>query len=265
MAEPVIAPTALVHPGARLADDVVVGHCSVVHAGVGLAAGTVVEEFCLLGSAPEAPGAGALEIGAGSRIRSHSVVHGGSRFGPGLQTGHHALLRAGVVAGRDLRIGSYSSVEGDAELGDHVRVHGYAQIGKGSKVASLVWIYSQVTLTNDPLPPSHLLRPVTVGRGAVLCVGVTVLPGAVVGEGAFIAAGATVSGDVPDAALVLADGSVAGPVTALLDLPTGTRHPYPRHFSDAYPAEAASALAELQAHLAVAARAVPRPARRSAG
>jgi UDP-3-O-[3-hydroxymyristoyl] glucosamine N-acyltransferase len=177
-----------------------------------------------------------LRIPAGSVIRSHSIVYEGSAFASKLETGHHVVIREGTLAGKNVRAGNFCDIEGDCVIGDYCRFHGYSHVGKGSRIGNFVWIFSLVTLTNDPLPPSHLSKPVTILDGAVLAVGVTPLPGTVVGKGAFISAGSQISGVIPDAA-VYANGKIVCGVHRLRSLEHGISHPWMNHFKDAYPEE----------------------------
>lgn len=168
------------------------------------------------------------------------------------------MVRSATTAGTNVRIGSYTDIEGDCRIGDYARMHGYVHVGQGSRIGNFVWLYSLVTLTNDPLPPSHVESPVIIHDGAVLCVGVTPLPGITIGEGAFIPARVTIATDVPAGAFLDNHGRIAGPVTHLMELQTGNRHPWMNHFADAYPSEAQAAIAELRTRIRDAARNVQR-------
>jgi carbonic anhydrase/acetyltransferase-like protein (isoleucine patch superfamily) len=102
-----------------------------------------------------------------------------------------------------------------------------------------VWLYSLTTLTNDPLPPSHFEKPVTVEDGVVVCVGCTILPGSILRQGAFVSAGTKVRGEVPPGAVVDGEyGRVLCHITMLMNLESGLQHPWMNHFADAYPPEA---------------------------
>jgi UDP-3-O-[3-hydroxymyristoyl] glucosamine N-acyltransferase len=249
-----IAATAIVSPKARIGDGVTIGHGTLVYDNVEIGAGTRIDEYCIIGS-PTPSEQPPLRIGANSRIRSHSTLYEGSTFGDKLETGHYVLLRAGAQVGTNLRIGSYASLEGAMTIGDYGRLQGNVQVGPGSTVGHFVSIFSNVVLTNDPLPPSHLFRPVTLEDGVVIALGATAMPGCHIGAGSFVAAGARVSGDVPAGVFYTAENRVAGPVTKLMDLESGTRHPWMRHFADAYPPEAHERLQALLDHVLEAAKA----------
>jgi UDP-3-O-[3-hydroxymyristoyl] glucosamine N-acyltransferase len=198
-----------------------------------------------------------LQIPPGSVIRSHTVLYEGSRFTSSLETGHHVVIREGTEAGDNLRIGNYSDIEGDCTIGDYCRFHGYVHVGKGSRVGHFARLYSLVTLTNDPLPPSHVLQGVSVGDGAVLCVGVTVLPGADLGVGAFICSGSQAKGKIAAGSVVLENRPVFG-IHRLRSLEHQIVHPWMNHFKDAYPESAWERLDKLKAEILVSAKAFER-------
>lgn len=249
-----VASTAIVDTGATVPDDVTIGHYAVVHEGVEIGAGTTVGDHAVLGL--PAAGEGALRIGPGSTVRSHTVLYAGSDLGERFETGHHALVRAGARTGVNFRLGSYSSLEGEVVAGDYVRIHGYTQVGAGARIGNFAWIYSLCTLTNDPLPPSDLFEPVVVEDGAVVCPSSTLMPGSRIGKGAFVAAGATVIGNVPDGAVLSPDGRIQGRVDRLMNLASGTRHPWMRHFAASYPPEARTRLEALREEILAACKQV---------
>ena len=237
----IVEPGADIHPSATLGD-----FCK-VYAGTSIEEDVVIGDHCVIGH--PAPGTEPLRIGAGSTLRSHTVAYAGSVIGPGLQTGHHVVIRERSRIGEGVSIGSFSDIEGDCTIGDHTRLHGYVHVGKGSTIGRFCWLYSLVTLTNDPLPPSAIQRPVVLGDGVVVCVGCTVLPGAVLGDGAFATAGTVVQGTIDTGQLVTPDGAECH-VSRLMDLPTMTRHPFVRHLRDRYPEAVQSDLDELSERIA---------------
>ncbi|ACF12837.1 conserved hypothetical protein [Chloroherpeton thalassium ATCC 35110] len=219
---------------ATIGKNVQIGYNSIIHDNVIIEDDVVIGDLCAIGI-PAKTAKTPLHIGKNSVIRSHGALYEGSNFSGGIQTGHHVLIRENTIAGKAFRIGSFSDVEGDCLIGDHTSFHSYVHVGKGSKIGNYVWLYSLVTLTNDPLPPSHIERPVTIEDGAVVCVGSVLLPGAILKKGAFVAAGSLVSGEIGEGKVVSANGDISGNVTSLIDFQTMTRHPWMRHFADRYP------------------------------
>ncbi|WP_344079507.1 N-acetyltransferase [Luedemannella helvata] len=216
-----------VAPGSAVWPDVVLG------------AGSVVEEFCLVGR-PAGDGAAPVPtvLGPGARVRSHTVIYAGVRAGRGFATGHHVLVREDTALGDDVSIGSLSVVEHHVTVGHGVRVHSHCFVPEYSVLEDGAWLGPRVTVTNAPRPRcpdvSACLAGVRVGRDARVGANVTVLPGVRIGAGALIGAGAVVTRDVPA-------GSVAVGVPARtvgevdqLSCPAGLDHlPYPPRREDA--------------------------------
>ena len=195
-----IHPTALVAPGAQLGAQVTIGPYSVIHPGVVLGEGSFVGAHCELGlplggARPAGPPLG-LHIGAGAVIRNGSTLYDGSRFGPRFECGHKVTIRERTQAGENLRVGTLGDIQGDCQLGDFVRLHGNVQVGKGSRLASFVWIFPFVVLTNDPHPPSDHCLGVSVEAFAVVGAHSILLPGITLGTESVIAAGSVVGSDI---------------------------------------------------------------------
>lgn len=252
----------MISPSARIGSGCDIAPTAVIHTNVELGDGSTVGDFCIIGAPARGARAGqTLVIGAGSTIRSHSVLYEGSTFGPGLNTGHHALLREGVRAGRALQVGSYCDLEGEADIGDWVRMHSSVHIGRGTSIGDLCWIFPYVVTTNDPAPPSGLMKGASIGHGAVVCTSSVVLPGAKIGAGAFIAAMTRAAGTIPAGAVFSGNpGSVVGSLRLIRDrqdryhgvstVAAGTT--WYGHYSDAYPADAQARIRELQAEVEAA-------------
>jgi acetyltransferase-like isoleucine patch superfamily enzyme len=180
-----IAPTAVLHPGVELGE------------------GCVVEDFCIIGCPPRGrkPGELPTRIGKGAVIRSFSVIYAGNIIGDGFQCGNKANIREENVIGRDVSVGTLSVVEHHVAIEDGVRIHTQAFIPEFSVLKKGCWIGPHAVLTNAKYPnrpdtKDKLLGPV-IGAGAVLGAQCTVLPGVRVGEGALVGAGAVVAKDVP--------------------------------------------------------------------
>lgn len=241
-------PHAFVSAEACVADDVQVGVASHIYPWAEIGTGSVIGDYCIVGHPAGGQSTkGRTVVGPSSTIRSHSVIYQGVSLGTQFQTGHHALVREQTVAGTNLRIGTYTTIEGDCEIGDYTRLHGYVHVGRGSKIGNFVWLYSLTTLTNDPLPPSHVEAPVTIEDGVVVCVNALLMPGAVLRKGSFISAGARVAGEVPPGAVVHGPrGEIVSHVSRLVNLQSRLSHPWMQHFADAYPPEAQKRLVRLR-------------------
>jgi acetyltransferase-like isoleucine patch superfamily enzyme len=202
---------------------------------VRLGAGTVVEEFCIVGrhagrTSDGTPGP--TEIGENSLLRSHTVVYAGSRIGARFATGHHTLIREANEIGDDVSIGSLSVVEHHVRIADLVRIHSQNFIPEFTVLEEGAWIGPRVTLTNHPFPecpePAGCMVGVHIERYARVGANVTILPGVRIGARALIGAGAVVTKDVAPGTVVV--GQAARPVKSIDELlcPAGLPHrPYP--------------------------------------
>jgi len=131
-------------------------------------------------------------------------------------------------------------------IGDFTRIHSYAHIGRGSVIGSFCWIYSQVTLMNDPLPPSFKLSPAYIEDMVTILVNSQILPGATIRAGSIIAASTTTGGEVPRGSVVSGNpGEIVGKVKHLRNLDFGLQHPWYKHFIDFYPESCKSRILEL--------------------
>lgn len=239
----------MIDPAARIGANVSIGHSTRIYGNVEIGDGCSIGDFCVIGH--PGPGQnGPLKLGPGATVRSHAVIYEGSTIGPDLETGHHVVIREGATIGDNLRLGNFSDIEGSCQIGDFVRMHAYAHVGKGARIGDFVWLFSLTTLMNDPLPPSHLAEPVTIGDMVTVAVNAQLMPGVRIGRGCFIASGAVAGGDIPPGMIVAGpDGEVAGPVRLLMHMASRTRHPWHRHFADAYPERARARIARLGAEI----------------
>lgn len=209
-----------------------IGPMSIVSDDVELGDDCVIEEMCIVGRHGGAGDASRRTvIGAGARIRSHTVIYASNHIGTRFQTGHHVLIREGNTVGDDVSVGSLSVVEHHVTIGKGVRIHSQCFIPEYSVLADGAWIGPRVTLTNAPFPRcpdvSKCLKGVHVGRDARVGANVTILPGVRIGERALVGAGAVVTKDVPAGAVVV--GTAARAVKSIDDLlcPVGLDHrPY---------------------------------------
>lgn len=165
---PHIHSTAIVHPEASLAVDVIVGHYCVIDAGVSIARGSQLGPFCHLYSGTELGEGVVLDdgvvignepqdqkysgeltrviIGAETRLREYVTVNRASTPGGVTRVGSNCLIMAYSHIAHDCEIGDYAVVANAVQLGGHVRigenaivsgmtgVHQFASIGAGAFV-----------------------------------------------------------------------------------------------------------------------------------
>jgi len=158
---PKIHPTAVVDPGAKLADDVTVGALSTIGGEVELGAGveiaphvciagrtrigarTRIFPFAVIGATPQVLGfdgrAGALVIGEDNEIREHVSIHVGLPDHGGLTSlGNHNLIQNGFHIAHDCRIGNYCVLAGMSGFGGHCIVEDFAVVGAMSGIHQFV-------------------------------------------------------------------------------------------------------------------------------
>ena len=160
---PRIHPTAIVAPGARLADDVeigpycVIGDHVVLGQGVSLKSHIVIDGRTTIGDGTRIfPFASighetqdlkykgepsSLEIGRNNTIREHVTMNPGTEGGGMVtRTGDDCLFMVGAHVAHDCRIGDHVILVNNATLGGHVVIEDYAILGGLSAVHQFVRI-----------------------------------------------------------------------------------------------------------------------------
>jgi UDP-N-acetylglucosamine acyltransferase len=145
-------PTALIHPAARLAEDVVVGAYSIIGEHVEIGAGThigphvVIDghtrigehnrifQFSSLGEIPQdkkyAGEPTRLEIGDYNTIREFCTINIGTAQDVGVtRLGNHNWVMAYVHVAHDCQVGNHTIFANNSQLAGHVVVHDYAILG----------------------------------------------------------------------------------------------------------------------------------------
>jgi acetyltransferase-like isoleucine patch superfamily enzyme len=188
-----------------------------------LGKGTVVEDFCIVGTPPRGSQEGDLltTIGDGAVIRSHTVIYAGNVIGRNFQTGNKVNIRENNRIGDNVSVGTLSVIEHHVEIADNVRIHTQAFIPEFSVLEEGCWIGPNVVLTNAKYPLSPGVKDSLAGpivrKGARIGANATLLPGVVIGENALVGAGAVVVSDVPPGAVVV--GNPARVIRQIAELP----------------------------------------------
>lgn len=233
-----IHPTAIVSPQAKLGKNVSVGQFTTIYDNVVVGDDCEIGGYCELGVANKFSAGEPLVIGKGALIRSHSIFYEASTIGDRLVTGHRVTVREKVKAGVNLQIGTLTDIQGCCQIGDYVRMHSNVHIGQGSAIGSYVWIFPFVVLTNDPHPPSDVLKGVIVEDYAVIATMTTVLPGVKVGAHALVGAHSLLAADALTGKIYAGKVAEERGETSAIRLKDGTRRPaYPwiKHFRRGYP------------------------------
>jgi len=195
---------------------------------VSLGAGTLVEDFCIVGTPPRGAQDGELAttIGDGSIIRSHTVIYAGNTIGAHFQTGNKVNIRESNRIGNNVSVGTLSVIEHHVEIADNVRIHTQVFIPEFSVLEEGCWIGPNVVFTNAKYPLSPGVKDSLVGpvirKWAKIGANSTILPGVVIGEQALVGAGSVVAKDVPAGAVVV--GNPARVIRNISELPYAPLH-----------------------------------------
>lgn len=194
-----------------------------VYDNVVLGAGTVIEDFCIVGTPPRGARDGELltTVGDGAVIRSHTVIYAGNVIGRNFQTGNKVNIRESNRIGNNVSVGTLSVIEHHVEIADNVRIHTQVFIPEFSVLEEGCWIGPNVVFTNAKYPLSPGVKDSLAGpiirKGAKIGANATLLPGVTIGEQALVGAGAVVVRDVPAGAVVV--GNPARLVRQISELP----------------------------------------------
>jgi UDP-N-acetylglucosamine acyltransferase len=193
----VIHPTAIIHPEARLRENVTVGAYAVIDgpAEIGdrcvvqahaILSGRVVlgRENCIgygavLGADPQDLGfnpatRSEVRLGDRNRIREHCTIHRGSREGSTTTVGDDCYLMAGAHVGHDARVGHRVILANNVLLGGHAQVADSVFLGGGSVFHQHVRI-GRLAITQGNSAFSADLPPYTIGINVNIIAGLNVL------------------------------------------------------------------------------------------
>ena len=132
-----IHPTAIVHPGARLAEGVQVGPYSVIGEHVEIAEGTTIGPHVVVEKYAGEPTR--LEIGNGNTIREFCSFSTGTAQDGGLtRVGNDNWIMAYVHVAHDCMVGSNTIFANNATLAGHVSVGDWAILGGFTGVQQFV-------------------------------------------------------------------------------------------------------------------------------
>lgn len=174
-------PTAIIHPQAKLADDVEIGAYSIIGEHVEIGGGTVVGphvvidghtrigqnnhifQFSSLGAIPQdkkyAGEPTRLEIGDNNVIREFCTFNLGTEQDGGVtRVGNNNWIMAYVHLAHDCQVGNHTIFANNAQLAGHVLVDDYAILGGFTVVHQFVQIGAHVitgmgTILLQDLPP----------------------------------------------------------------------------------------------------------------
>gem|GEM_PF-148008 len=143
-------------------------------------------------------------------IKGHFVVIGRDvRIGRGSVVWNLVYIGAGAQIGEKVKIGSMTHIDYDTIIGDRTLVEGCVYIPPLSRIGRGCFLGPNVTLTNDPYPPSgrdseaKVLEGVTIEDGAIIGAMACIRAGVTVHRRAVVGMGAVVTKDVPEEVVVL--------------------------------------------------------------
>jgi UDP-2-acetamido-3-amino-2,3-dideoxy-glucuronate N-acetyltransferase len=203
-----IHPSAVVHPGTVLGEDVRVLENAVIGKQPTLGASSTAKREPL----PPA------KIGDGTVISTGAIVFAGSTVGANCIVGDQSCIRERVQLADDCILGRGSLIENDTTVGSGTRIQAEVYVTAYSTLEEDVFIAPCVVTTNDNFMGrtdrrKALMRGPTIRRGARVGGGAVLCPAVEVGEEAFVGAGAVVTKDVPPRKVV-----VGSPARVLRDV-----------------------------------------------
>ena len=133
------------------------GSGSVVHPGVRIGAGCLIEDLVVLGKRPRlrrgssaaAVDLGALELSPEVTVCCGAVVYAGAVVGEGSIIGDQAQIREGARVGRRSVVGRASCIDFNATVGDRVSIQTGVYVTSSRVVEDDVFLGPGVPTTND--------------------------------------------------------------------------------------------------------------------
>jgi|SRR5947209_16475312 len=144
------------------------------------------------------------------RIHPTADVSPDATVGDSTQIWNEAQVRPGASIGSEAILGKGVYIDIDVVVGNRVKLENRVSVFRGARLADGVFIGPHTCLLNDKRPravnPDGSLKGlddwavsgVTVGEGAAIGGGCTVLPGVSIGRFAMVGAGSVVTRDLPD-------------------------------------------------------------------
>ncbi len=134
-------------------------------------------------------------IGAGSIIRSGSVIYTGVIIGRNFDCGHNVLVREGTCIGNNVYIMPGTQVHSHVKIGNTVRLSGFIANrtvieDNASSLGTLIHRYRESR--GGLIEKAPVIR-----KGAIVGMGAIVIGGIEIGENSIVAAGSVVTTDVP--------------------------------------------------------------------
>lgn len=184
---------------------------------------TTADDGVQIGYPPARPVDPELDLGPDARLRSGTILYGGSRIGARFQTGHNVVVREQCEIGDDVSVWSNTVVDYGCRIGDGVKIHTNCYVAQYTEIGDGAFLAPGVTLANDLYPgrdeSADVMAGPSIGAGAQLGVNVTVLPFVRIGDGCIVGAGSVVTRDLPPKSVAYGNPArVHGTVDDLADI-----------------------------------------------
>jgi acetyltransferase-like isoleucine patch superfamily enzyme len=141
-------------------------------------------------------------VGAGTIIRSHSIIYEKTLIGNNVETGHHVLIREETLVGDNSLIGTGTVIDGYTRIGRNVKIESGVYIPPKTIIGDNVFLGPRAVITNDKYPLSKRLVGCIIENNAVIGANSTLIAGVRIGEDAVVAAGSIVTKNVPPGKVV---------------------------------------------------------------
>ena len=149
-----------------------------------------------------------------AKLHPTADVHADRVIGDDTQIWHYTQIRERAQIGAECKIGKNVYIDFDVVIGDRCKIQNNCSVYHGARLGNGVFLGPHVIVLNDKVPravnPDGSVKDmddwhvsgVTLGDGAAIGGGCTLLPGVRIGQWALVGAGSVVTRDVPDYALV---------------------------------------------------------------
>ena len=182
-----IHPTAIVHPGAQLGENVVIGPYSIIGEHVELGDNTEVQShvvvdghtrigrncrlfpFACIGMQTQdlkyAGGTTYAEIGDGTTLREFATVHTGTRDGEVTRIGQKCLIMAyvhiahGCQVGNEVILSNAVQLAGEVEIEDMAIVSGMSGVHQFTRIGTMAMVGAATKIAQD-VPPYMLVADI---------------------------------------------------------------------------------------------------------
>jgi acetyltransferase-like isoleucine patch superfamily enzyme len=235
-----------ISPSAKIGNNVRIGDNNTIYDNVIIGDNSIICDNCVIGeplnnyySSIEGYDNPKTIIGNNALVRSYTLIYAGSNFGSNFSTGHYVSIRENCEVGNNCSIGTKVDIQGFVKFGNYCRLQSFVNVGQFTVLGDFVFIYPFVVLTNDPHPPSNILKGPSIDDFTQIASSSVILSDVYIGKHCLVGANSVVNSNVDDFSLV--NGSPAKKICDLRKLPVftnGKRHyPWPYNFERGMPWE----------------------------